>query len=281
MTFVTTPESAEVNARWAPMTSLLRRLTSAPVRVRVKKAIGIRWTCSKTRRRRSRMSPSPRRDDCSRPSSPTTASATLTRAMTTAITTTVRRGAAVDDGVDGPAGEDRRDDAEHGGRSWPGRGTTRSCAGGAGRTSPPGAPCRGARPCRAVLLHRAAQRHPRVDVAHHVTSSSTHGGHATGSSLVEVNLAFLSLVTCASGSAPAVVTCRGSTRASRRWSGGWPTAATRSSASAAAGPGCWRSTRPIRRRSPPTRPRCPPTPCARSTAPAARSCTRRAPTRAG
>jgi hypothetical protein len=35
-----------VIADWAPSTSLFSRLTSAPVRVRVKNAIGIRCTCS-------------------------------------------------------------------------------------------------------------------------------------------------------------------------------------------------------------------------------------------
>ena len=69
MTLVTTPERADVNARWAPMTSLFNRLTRAPVRVRVKKAIGIDCTCANTRRRRSRMRCSPSRDDSSRSSS--------------------------------------------------------------------------------------------------------------------------------------------------------------------------------------------------------------------
>ena len=50
---VTRPESVEVNARCAPMTSLFSRLTSEPVRVRVKKASGIRWTWENTARRRS------------------------------------------------------------------------------------------------------------------------------------------------------------------------------------------------------------------------------------
>ena len=53
MTLETTDDSVEVNACWAPTTSLLSRLTSAPVWVRVKKAIGIRCTCAKTRVRRS------------------------------------------------------------------------------------------------------------------------------------------------------------------------------------------------------------------------------------
>ena len=38
---LTTPESVSLNARWAPSTSLLSLLTNAPVRVRVKNAIGI------------------------------------------------------------------------------------------------------------------------------------------------------------------------------------------------------------------------------------------------
>ena len=41
---LTTPDSVSLKARWAPMTSLLSRLTSAPVRVRVKNAIGMRCT---------------------------------------------------------------------------------------------------------------------------------------------------------------------------------------------------------------------------------------------
>jgi hypothetical protein len=53
MTLETTPDSVEVKACCAPMTSLFSRLTSAPVCARVKKATGIRWTCSKTRLRRS------------------------------------------------------------------------------------------------------------------------------------------------------------------------------------------------------------------------------------
>ena len=40
----TTPESVSENARCAPMTSLPRRLTRAPVLVLVKNATGIRWT---------------------------------------------------------------------------------------------------------------------------------------------------------------------------------------------------------------------------------------------
>ena len=53
ITFETTPDSVEVNACWAPITSLFSRLTSAPVCVRVKKATGMRCTWSNTRLRRS------------------------------------------------------------------------------------------------------------------------------------------------------------------------------------------------------------------------------------
>ena len=45
MTLLSTLASVEVIADWAPITSLLSRLTSAPVRVRVKKATGICCTC--------------------------------------------------------------------------------------------------------------------------------------------------------------------------------------------------------------------------------------------
>ena len=71
----TTPESVSEKARWAPITSLLSRLTSAPVRVRVKNAMGIRCTCSNTTRRRSRISASPMLADSHRAPSPTPASA--------------------------------------------------------------------------------------------------------------------------------------------------------------------------------------------------------------
>ena len=48
ITLLTTPDSVEVKACCAPMTSLLSRETSAPVWVRVKNASGIRCTCPKT-----------------------------------------------------------------------------------------------------------------------------------------------------------------------------------------------------------------------------------------
>jgi hypothetical protein len=45
MTLLTTPDSVPVNACCAPSTSLFSRLISAPVWVRVKKAIGMREMC--------------------------------------------------------------------------------------------------------------------------------------------------------------------------------------------------------------------------------------------
>ncbi len=53
MTLETTEDSVEVNACWAPTTSVFSRLTRAPVWVRVKNATGIRCTCANTRVRRS------------------------------------------------------------------------------------------------------------------------------------------------------------------------------------------------------------------------------------
>ncbi len=87
--FVTTPDSVPLKACCAPITSLLSRLTSAPVRVRVKKAIGIFCTWSKTAVRRSRITPSPIRAEYHRVTSDEAASATATRAMTTASQTIV------------------------------------------------------------------------------------------------------------------------------------------------------------------------------------------------
>ena len=52
-TLETVPDSVEVKALWAPITSELRRLTSAPVWVRVKNASDWRCTWAKTRVRRS------------------------------------------------------------------------------------------------------------------------------------------------------------------------------------------------------------------------------------
>ena len=49
----TTEDSVEVSACWAPITSLLSRLTSEPVWALVKNAIGCCWTCRNTCVRRS------------------------------------------------------------------------------------------------------------------------------------------------------------------------------------------------------------------------------------
>ena len=56
-------DSVEVNARCAPMTSLLSRETSAPVWVRVKNASDIRCTWANTLVRRSKIRLSPMRED--------------------------------------------------------------------------------------------------------------------------------------------------------------------------------------------------------------------------
>ncbi len=64
--FDTTDERVSEKACWAPITSLLSRLISAPVWVRVKKASGIRWMCSNTWERMSKMSPSPTLADTQR-----------------------------------------------------------------------------------------------------------------------------------------------------------------------------------------------------------------------
>ena len=95
------------------MTSLFSRLTSAPVRVRVKNAIGIRCTWSNTAVRRSRISPSPILADSQRVTSPSPASSRAINAISTASQTTVSRRGPVDDGVDDPPGEHRRGHREH------------------------------------------------------------------------------------------------------------------------------------------------------------------------
>ena len=87
-TLVMTPENVSEKARCAPITSLPSLLTSAPVRVRVKNATGIRCTWSKTAVRRSRIRPSPMFDDSHRVTSDTPASVTATAAITTASITT-------------------------------------------------------------------------------------------------------------------------------------------------------------------------------------------------
>ena len=87
-TLPTTPESVSENARCAPITSLLRRLTSAPVRVRVKNATGWRCTWSNTAARRSRMRPSPSVEESQRCTIPTAVSAIAMAAMASAMPTT-------------------------------------------------------------------------------------------------------------------------------------------------------------------------------------------------
>ncbi len=87
-TLATTPESVSEKARCAPITSFPSRLTSAPVRVRVKKATGMRCTWSNTAVRRSRINPSPIVDDNHRVTSEMPASATATAAITAASATT-------------------------------------------------------------------------------------------------------------------------------------------------------------------------------------------------
>jgi len=95
MTLLTTLARVVVIADWAPITSLLRRLTSAPVRVRVKNATGIVCTCPNTARRRSAISPSPNRDEYQRVSSPLHASMIARAAMPAASPTTVAAAAEV------------------------------------------------------------------------------------------------------------------------------------------------------------------------------------------
>ena len=111
-TLETTPDSVSENARCAPITSLPSLLTSAPVRVRVKNATGIRWTWSNTAVRRSRIRPSPIVDDSQRVTSDTAVSATATNAMTAANSTTTPVSAAAHDLVDDLSGEHRRGDGE-------------------------------------------------------------------------------------------------------------------------------------------------------------------------
>ena len=91
-TLPTTPDSVSLNARCAPITSLFSLLTSAPVRVRVKKATGMRWTCENTAARRSRIRPSPIRAENHRVTTPSPASATAMTAISTASPTTTPGG---------------------------------------------------------------------------------------------------------------------------------------------------------------------------------------------
>ena len=60
-TLVTTLDRVPVKADWAPSTSLSSLLMRAPVWVRVKKAMGMRWMCENTLVRMSKIRPSPMR----------------------------------------------------------------------------------------------------------------------------------------------------------------------------------------------------------------------------
>src|SRR4051812_460414 len=86
--FDTVLDSVEVNARWAPMTSLFNRDTSAPVCVRVKNASDIRCTCANTVVRRSKIRPSPMREDNQPMLNASPASSTATPAARIDSTTT-------------------------------------------------------------------------------------------------------------------------------------------------------------------------------------------------
>ena len=83
--------------------------------MRVKKAIGIRWTWSKTAVRRSRISPSPILADSHRVSRPRPASATAITAISSASCQTMLNGLPVDDSVDDLAGQHRCGHREDGG----------------------------------------------------------------------------------------------------------------------------------------------------------------------
>ena len=117
MMLLRTLASVEVIADCAPMTSLLSRLTSAPVRVRVrvKNATGIRWTWVYTALRRSTIRPSPILDENHRDTRPVTASRTASAAIPPASPTTVaacgRDLPSCHDGVHHPARQHRQGDA--------------------------------------------------------------------------------------------------------------------------------------------------------------------------
>ena len=80
--------SVEVKTCCAPSTSLFRRLTSAPVCVRVKNGMGIRWMCANTFERMSKIRPSPTRAEQYRSPSDSAASITASPATTSASVTT-------------------------------------------------------------------------------------------------------------------------------------------------------------------------------------------------
>ena len=73
--------NVSVKACWAPSTSLLSRDIKAPVWVRVKKAMGMRWMWVNTRLRMSNIRPSPTREEIQRSHSPSMASNTARAPM--------------------------------------------------------------------------------------------------------------------------------------------------------------------------------------------------------
>ena len=90
ITFDTSEPSVPVTASCAPMTSLFRRLMSAPVCVRVKNATGMRCTLSNSATRRSWIIPSPMLDAPQRCTTPMNAVASAA-ATVIAVSHTARR----------------------------------------------------------------------------------------------------------------------------------------------------------------------------------------------
>src|SRR6478752_7620858 len=88
MELAMTPDRVEVKACCAPMTSLLSRLTRAPVWVRVKNASDICCTCPNTLVRMSKIRPSPIRDENQRVPRDSSASRTASPPITSASRTT-------------------------------------------------------------------------------------------------------------------------------------------------------------------------------------------------
>src|SRR5699024_5329902 len=86
--FMTTVGSVRAIAVCAPITSLLSRETSAPVRARVKNAIGIFCTWLKTAVRKSKIVLSPSDADCQRDMTSNIASSSATPAISKASLTT-------------------------------------------------------------------------------------------------------------------------------------------------------------------------------------------------
>ena len=88
ITLETVDDNVEVNARCAPITSLLSRDTRAPVWVRVKNANDMRCTWANTLVRRSKMRPSPMREESQPMPTASAASRTATPAAASARPTT-------------------------------------------------------------------------------------------------------------------------------------------------------------------------------------------------